>query len=162
MTKKPPNMVLRHWLGVNNVQLLLVHDLYLSLSQILRIPRILTDGQTTCTFWHLTLTQLNTFSKFFGISSNILPKKISLSRFMRQICHCQPAKTDSITLSNVTSTGKKPTFQFLLFSDLSVTEMCWMAGTFQWQCSQLSLPIQSPFNHPVSYTHLTLPTICSV
>ena len=33
------------------------------------------------------------------------------------------------------------------FSDLSVTEMCWMAGTFQWQFSQLSLPIQSPFNH---------------
>ena len=45
---------------------------------------------------------------------------------------------------------KNPHFSFCwnaTFSDLSVIEMCWMAGTFQWQFSRLSLPIQSPFNH---------------
>ena len=48
------------------------------------------------------------------------------------------------------SQEKTPHFNFFwnaTFSDLSVTEMCWMAGTFQWQFSQLSLPIQSPFNN---------------
>ena len=42
---------------------------------------------------------------------------------------------------------KKTSISVFAEMRLSATEMCWMAGTFQWQFSQLSLPIQSPFNH---------------
>ena len=65
-------------------------------------------------------------------------------------CHISllSALRNSVTLH--LTQEKNPHFSFCwnaTFSDLSVTEMCGMAGTFQWQFSQLSLPIQSPFNH---------------
>ena len=43
-----------------------------------------------------------------------------------------------LLLSFCSSQEKNPHFSFCwnaTFSDLSVTEMCWMAGTFQWQFS---------------------------